>query len=424
MKPLPLLFMKNTAFRLLLLFIGACSLAAQSSERPNIVMFVLDDLCDWVSPMGYDQAITPQFDRLASQGITFTNAHTAGTYCAPSRSAFFTGRHASTTGCYTNQVYYQHHPQIKPLQVSLHEAGYKTYGAGKLFHHGRGFLDQRGWDEFFVRTEGQKKEGWPLDSWDRGAPWPDPYPASIYNHDREPTNRFFLEWGAIPDSKEEELADTIRTNWAVDVLKRDHNEPFFLAVGLYTPHFPNYAPQKYFDLYDVDKIKAPPYKKDDLDDLPDAKRREKINRSRIHQRLESLDAVEEAIYGYLACVSYADAMLGRVLDALDNSPYKDNTIVILWSDHGYHHGEKGDWGKHNLWERTTNVPLIISGKPVASGRHVNATVSLIDIYPTLVDLCGLEPDEGLEGVSLASILKDPSSAVDRNVYVPYLDPGG
>jgi arylsulfatase A-like enzyme len=363
-------------------------------------------------------------DELARSGITFTNAHTAGTFCAPSRTAIFTGRHASTTGCYTTEVYFHDHPGLQPLQVTFQKGGYKTFGAGKLFHHPAGYVDLRGWDRFFVRSERQKREGWPLDSWSDETPIPQPYPNSIYNRGRTPANRFFLEWGKVPDDREEEMADTIRTNWACDILRQEHDRPFFLAIGLYAPHFPNYAPRKYFDLYDVEAIKPPPYKEGDLDDLPNKVKQAKTNRMRIHQRLVETNSVEHAIHGYLASVSYADAMLGRILRTLRESPYADNTIVVLWSDHGYHHGEKGDWGKHTLWERTSNVPLIWSGGGVSQRASVHATVSLIDMYPTFIHLCSLPAVEGLDGTSLAGTLRDPSTARDRNVLLPYLDPGG
>ena len=153
---------------------------------------------------------------------------------------------------------------------------------------------------------------------------------------------------------------TQRVNWAVSKLKEKHENPFFLAVGIYAPLYPNYCPQKYFDLYDPDKIQKPPHieLEKDLADLPEKILKMKTARSRILQKLQGLDAWEDAIHGYLACISYADAMMGRVIDALEDSPYADNTIVVFWSDHGYHLGEKGDWGKHTLWERTSNVPFI------------------------------------------------------------------
>ncbi|MFC1762951.1 sulfatase [Planctomycetota bacterium] len=400
---------------------------------PNVIFFATDDLCDWVGPLGYAQAVTPNLDKLAQRGVTFTNAHCPGTFCAPSRSAIFTGRYASTTGCYTTQVYFQNRPELKPMQQAFKEGGYTTFGAGKLFHHPAGYVDLRAWDEFFVRSEAQKRTGWPLNSWGNSTPKtrgndipiPEPYPNSVYNRNRKPANRFFLEWGAVPNEREEEMADTQRINWACNVLRQKHDKPFLLAVGLYAPHFPNYSPQKYFDLYDAEQIKAPPYKEDDLDDLPPKIRKAKINRKRQHhERLEEIGAIEDAIHGYLAAVSYADAMLGRLLETLHTSPYHDNTIIVFWSDHGYHHGEKGDWGKHTLWERTTNVPFLWAGPGVKNDATIDATANLIDMYPTFIDMCGLPAVKGLEGTSLVGVLGNPSTAEDRNVYVPYLDPGG
>ena len=416
--------MKTTWTRSMLL--AACllgSLIGAEARPPNIVMFVVDDMCDWIGPMGHTQALTPHMDRLAAQGVTFRNAHTAGIFCAPSRTALFTGKHSSTTGCYTTQVYHHQAPGITPLQKILQDGGYATHGAGKLFHHPAGFVDLRGWDEFFVRDAGQKQRGWALESWTLDDPaLPDPYPNSIFNHDREPANKFFMEWGKVKNENEEKMADTIRTEWACDLLRRKHEKPVFVAVGLYTPHFPNYAPEKYFDLYDPKTITLPPYKADDLEDLPPKVRRAKENRGAHHRRLVSLDAVDDAIHGYLACISYADAMLGRVLDAIAEGPDADNTIVVVWSDHGYHHGEKLDWGKHTLWERTSNVPFLWSGPGIAKGAAVDATVSLIDVFPTLTDLSGVADSGKRDGQSLAAVLKDPATARDRDVLLPGMQP--
>ena len=410
----------------LLYFSAICSLLfalSSTANQPNVLFIAVDDMNDWIGCLDTTpKAITPNIDRLAFQGVNFTNAHTAGVYCAPSRAAIFTGRHASTTGCYQTSIYYVEHPNITPLQSSFQNSGYKTMGAGKLFHHPAGAIDLRGWDEFFVRTKAQRETGYPLDSWKHGVPLPNPLPNSIYNRTGEPAPASFMEWAPLANDQEENMADTIRANWAVTKLQEDHEKPFFLGVGCYAPHFPNYCPQKYFDLYDPNNIELPPYKTDDLEDLPDKIRKIKTNRSRIHKRLESIDAVDDAIHGYLASISYADAMIGRVLDALESSPYADNTLVVLWSDHGYHHGEKGDWGKHTLWERTSNVPFIWKGAGIAEGKTTDTTVSLIDMYPTFVDLCQLAPVEGLEGVSIANTLKDPTSAKDRNVFLPGMEP--
>jgi len=415
---------KNLILSLILL-LSLCSSLAYAESAPNVLFLAVDDMNDWIGCLETTPgAITPNLDRLAARGVIFTNAHTAGVFCAPSRAAIFTGQFASTTGCYRTANYFVDHPEIEPLQVSFSKAGYQTFGAGKLFHHPAGAIDVRGWSEFYLRNQSQREGGWPLDSWSKGTPFPNPFPSSIYNKGQQITGGLFLEWGAIPNDGEEEMADTIRINWAVEKLTEKHDKPFFLGVGIYAPHFPNYCPQKYFDLYDPDEIKLPPYKADDLDDLPPKIRKIKTARSRIHQKLEGLNAVKDAIHGYLACVSYADAMMGRVLDALEASPYADNTIVVLWSDHGYHHGEKGDWGKHTLWERTSNVPFIWAGPGVAKGEKSDVTVSLIDMYPTLVDLCRLpKPRQKLEGQSLTKTLADPKSADDRNVFLPHMNPG-
>lgn len=392
------------------------------ADRPNVVMFVVDDLNDWVTPLGDTQAITPNLDRLAKRGVTFTNAHTPGVYCAPARTAIWTGLHASTTGCYSNQVYHYDKPTIEPLQLAFKKSGYKTYGGGKLYHHGGGYLDRRGWDEFFLHNESHKQEGWKVFTWDDPNLFPQPHPSSPYNQDgRKLTGGLFQEWGSVPNGKAEQMADSKRTNWAVDKIKRQGEEPFFLAVGLYAPHYPHYAPEKYFALYDRDQIKLPPLKADDAADLPEHIQKRMRGRDKIRQRLVELGVYEDAMVGYLACVSYADAMLGRVLDALDQSDHADNTIVVLWSDHGYHLGEKGQWGKHTLWQRTSGVPMIVAGGEVAKNRKVDATVSLIDLYPTFVEMCGLEKPDRLDGTSIASTLRDPGSAKDRSVLLPYMD---
>ncbi len=398
-------------------------LSAAAARQPNVLFLSLDDMNDWVGAMGYEQAVTPNMDKLAENGVNFLNAQTTGVFCAPSRSAIFTGRHASTTGCYTTQIYFHDHPEITPLQQVLQNGGYETYGAGKLFHHPPGFIDQRGWSEYFFRTEKQRENAWDINTWNVDDPiLPQPYPNSIFNHDREPANQFFLEWGQIKNEDEDKMADTMRTEWACDLLRKKHDKPIFVAVGLYATHFPNYAPEKYFDLYDADKIELPPYKADDLDDLPPAVKKAKTARSAIHKRLESLDAVDDAILGYLACISYQDAMLGRLLGAIASGPNADNTVVVLWSDQGYHHGEKFDWGKHTLWERTSNVPFIWAGPGIFKGADIDATVSLIDMFPTLTELCDVSDDLARDGVSLVPVLKDPATAKDRDVLLPGMKP--
>ena len=395
------------------------------AKQPNVLFLAVDDMNDWIGSLGATpRAITPNLDKLAARGVNFSNAHTPGVYCAPARAAIFSGQYASTTGCYRSSDYFTDHPEIEGLPLSFSKAGYTTLGVGKLYHHMPGSIDVRGWDEFYLRKPSQRKEGWSLDNWTEETPFPDPFPASVFNKGKEIKGGLFLEWAGLPNDKEEEMADTIRVNWAAEQLGNKHDKPFFLACGIYAPHFPNYCPQKYFDLYERDKIELPPIKVDDLEDLPERMKRAKTARSKIHKELEAKGAVKDAIHGYLACMSYADAMMGRVLNALEKSPYADNTIVVLWSDHGYHHGEKYDWGKHTLWERTSNVPFIWAGPGVKKGVVTDVTASLIDMYPTFVEMCGLpRPHQKLEGTSLVSTLEKPEVAKDRDVYLPYMAPG-
>ena len=400
--------------------------SASVADPPNVIFFAMDDLCDWVGPLGYQQVITPNMDKLAQRGVTFTNAHAPGVFCAPSRTAILTGMHASTTGCYSNEVFHYDHPDLVTLQMAFNHAGYNTYGAGKIYHHRSGYLDLRGWNEYFTRSQEVKDMAYEMNSYHQSdVPRPEPYPYSPYAKTRykEGESALHLEWGPIPNDKEDDMAEALRTNWMCDVLKRDHKKPFFMALGMYSPHYPNYAPKKYFDMYNRDDLELPLYKEDDLEDLSPAIRKFYTNRAKQHQELEKQGALKDALQGYLASISFADAMLGRLLDALEASPYKDNTIIVFWSDQGFHHGEKGHWGKHTLWQRTTQVPFIWAGKGIAQNEKVETTVSLIDMYPTLTELCNLQANKKLEGVSLISSLQNPSSSKERNVFIPHAERG-
>ena len=334
----------------------------QSKTQPNVIFFSVDDMNDWAGPLGYKQVKTPNMDRLAESGVTFTNAHAPGVYCAPSRSAIWTGLQASTTGVYENEIYHYDFPELVPLQMAFKQGGYNTYGAGKLFHHRGGYVDLRSWDEFYSRSQEMRDTGWEMNGYHfTDVPLPDPYPYGPYYNQpgSRRTRMFHLEWGPIANEQEDDMVDAMRTNWMVDMLKKEHDKPFFMALGLYSPHYPNYAPQKYFDMYDRDAIDLPAYKADDLDDLSPELQKFYTNRAKAHKELEDLDALKDAMHGYLASITFADAMLGRLLDALEDSPYKDNTIVVLWSDQGFHHGEKGPiatW--RNSHERLKSHPNI------------------------------------------------------------------
>lgn len=397
---------------------------AATNKTPNVIFFVMDDLNDWVSPLGYTQAVTPNLDRLARQGTLFRNAHAPGVFCAPSRTAIFTGLQATTTGCYDTEVFFHDQPDLVSLQMAFQQAGYATYGAGKLYHHRSGYVDLRGWDQYFTRSQEVRDMAYEMNPYHQSdVPLPDPYPYSPYYRQggREGGSALHLEWGPIDNAQEDKMADALRTNWMCDRIGRTYDKPFFMALGMYSPHFPHYAPQKYFDLYDRDSLEIPPYKEDDLEDLSPELRKRMENRKKQHEELVGYGALKDALHGYLAAISFGDAMLGRVLDALEASPHKDNTIIVFWSDQGYHLGEKGHWGKSTLWQRTSHVPFIWAGPGIARDENVDTTVSLIDMYPTLVDLCNLPIKREFDGVSLATALQDPSQAVERDVFIPHSD---
>ncbi len=408
---------------LVLLFSCTCLLA----ERPNVIFFSVDDMNTMIGPHGHKQALTPNLDRLAARGVTFTNAHAPASFCAPSRTAIWTGLQASTTGCYSTEVYHYDFPDIVPLQLILKNGGYDCYGSGKLFHHREGYLDKRGWKAYFGRNQEVIDGGYNTGYHGEDLPLPSPYPYSSYF--KSGVNKInggrFMEWGPIPNDKAAEMMDNQRSDYICEIIKKKHDKPFFAALGLYCPHYPNYVPQKYWDMYDIEKIQVPEIKEDDLEDLPmPIKEHMRSRQKRMYSYLKSIGAYKESIKGYLAAITYADAMLGQVLDALEEGPNKDNTIVILWSDQGYHLGEKGYWGKHTSWRETTTVPFIFAGAQLPKNVKIDETVGLIDLYPTLVELCGLPNPERLDGESLASVVSDPSRAVERTLFIPAAKRGG
>jgi arylsulfatase A-like enzyme len=427
------------------------------AAKPNVLFISVDDMNDW-GIGGHSQAITPNIDALAARGLTFTNAHSAGVKCGPSRTAIFAGQYPSTTGFYDDQVYWQadetsRNENLIGLHTAFGNAGYKTLGTGKLFHHAAGWIDQRGWDQYWLRTDAttnaQRENGWDVHNWKYGAPnpgGPDGEFVSIYNTTYPETKAGVMEWAALANTVESEMADTQRADWVISQINTDHGDtPFFLGLGIFTPHSPQYAPQKYYDAYldgplngNVDNLQLPSYWKDGstnpLPDLDDVAPRERIKeRNTYHRWMAKLKDIspndrtlKECILGYLAAITYADAQIGRVLTALSNSPYADNTVVVLWSDHGYHLGEKGHWAKHVMWERGSQVPFVWAGPGIAEGTTTDATASLIDMYPTFVELCGLTKDgananlQPLDGESLVPTLENPDQASDREVIISNL----
>ncbi|MCE9562317.1 MAG: sulfatase [Planctomycetes bacterium] len=381
---------------------GVSAPSSHAAEKPNVLFIAIDDLNDWVGPLGgHPQVKTPNLDRLAARGTTFTNAHCQSPLCNPSRTSILTGLRPTTTGVYALAPWFRTAEKFKNHATVFqwfHKHGYTTLTSGKVFH-----------DAYPPQVE-RKDNGSEVDVWGtHGGFTPRPKTKFVTT----PDNIALMDWGAFPE-KDEDCFDYDVATWAVQRLKTPPKEPFFLAVGFRHPHVPCYAPQKWFDLYPEDKLTMPPVKADDRDDLPRFA-------SYLHWKLPEprLKWLEESkqwkplVRAYLASVSYADSQVGRVLDALAASGLEKNTIVVLWSDHGWHLGEKGITGKNTLWERSTRVPLIFAGPGIATGVKCGRPAELLDVYPTLAELASLPAQTANEGLSLVPQLKDAKAARER-----------
>ena len=406
----------------------AATLSAQTADRPpNVLFLAIDDLNDWVGSLGgHAQAQTPNLDRLISQSVLFRNAHCAAPVCSASRHALLSGLRPSTTGWYSNSSknktsYIETLGETVPMPTHFKHNGYRTMAAGKIFH--KGTSDVKGYDYW---DETRPKYQWPKELAARGHgyqgksgghfhPFP-PDGGAIYQMYGRGVDGQSLCWGALEkaDMPLEGMPDEQIAAWAVERLKPQYDKPFFLAVGFVRPHVPYTAPREFFELYPADDIVIPKVPTDEMDDIPlwgKAFAYGTIDGGDHRAVLDvGPDYWREMVRAYLACVSFVDAQAGKVLRALESSRHADNTIVVLWSDHGQHLGEKRHWRKMALWEESTRVPLAFRlPKSAGGGRICDQAVSLIDIYPTLLDLCHLPGVHGLEGISLMPQLKDPST---------------
>ena len=391
---------------------------AEKMSKPNILFLAVDDMKDWVNCLGgYEGTVhTPHIDRLAQRGMLFTNAHCASPKCAPSRAAIMTGLRPSTTGLYDNGHWWLPNlPNVVTLPAHFRAHQYRVVGAGKIFHHTAGNNPPNQWDDFFRLTF--RNDPWFRGAtlnypWSRHGPYPPEFPYSGVTglgHEND--------WGAL-GIPEAEYDDTLSADYAIEFLNNSHDTPFFLACGLFRPHLPWYVPQRYFDLYDLDQIVLPKVQANDLDDLPaEGLAFARARRSDL-EAIQKAGQWKQAVRAYLASITYADHQVGRVLDALDRSAHAKNTIVVLWSDHGWHLGEKQHWHKTTLWEEATRVPLIIDAPGYASGV-CKRPVSLLDLYPTLSDLAGLKAIASHDGVTLTPLLRDPKAAWGRAAVIEF-----
>jgi len=373
-----------------------------SKSRPNILFISVDDLNDWVGCLGgHPQAKTPNIDALARRGVLFEHAYCAAPLCSPSRTAVMTGLSPSTTGIYGNLNWFRDLPKYKDwvtLPQYFRKHGYKAFGGGKLFHQPKGkFSDPSSWDEQYSLGQGT----------------PRPEPSRRYTHGLKekfsnPILARLIDWEPLEKPKEQS-ADWRTAAGAAEFLKREHEKPFFLGCGIYLPHLPWHVPKKYFDIHPLDKIQLPQHLTNDIDDVPPGGRRMIGDAAEI---IRESGKWREAVQGCLAAGSFADDCVGHVLNALNNSRYRDDTIVVLWGDHGYDICEK-TFAKSALWQQTTRTPLIIQLPKGLGGKPFNDNckrpVSLIDLYPTLIDLCGLPKNQEIEGRSIASLLSNPQA---------------
>ncbi len=367
-------------------------IGAAADEKPNVLFIAIDDLNDWTGCLGgHPQAQTPNIDNLARRGVLFSNAHCAAPACNPSRAALMTGIRPSTSGVYHNPQPWRESPVLKDA-VSLTQYfmshGYTAVGGGKIYH-GR-YPDPPSWDEYFP----SKTKNRP----------PDPSPPE---KNINGLNKAHFDWGPL-DVPDAEMGDHTVVSWAIEQMRKKHDKPLFLACGIFRPHLPWYVPRKYFEQFPLDDIQLPEVKEDDLDDIPEIGK--KIARPQgDHKAVTEHNQWRKAVQGYLASIAFTDAQVGRLIDAFDKTAFAKNTVICLWSDHGWHLGEKLHWRKFALWEEATrNILMFVTPGGATEGAVCGRPVNLVDMYPTLVELCGLPPKKGVEGTSLVPLLEDPA----------------
>jgi arylsulfatase A-like enzyme len=356
--------------------------------KPNVLFIAVDDLNHWVGHLGRNpQTRTPNIDRLAARGVTFSHAYCAVPACEPARAALMGGRRPWTTGCYFNgDQWKQYVPEGNGLTAQFLKAGYYVGGAGKIYHSEQYYPSE--WSEY-MDTSGLYEGG-------QGVAKNEGF------HD--PLNH---------DLKDEDLSDWHIVNWCIERLKQPRDKPSFIACGLHKPHLPFAVPRKYYDRFPLETIQLPPYREDDLEDIPAAGvKMAKPNGD--HAQFLKDGNWKNAVQSYLATIAYTDMNIGRLLDAFDKSPARDNTIIVFWGDHGWSLGEKHHWRKFALWEEPTRAPLIWVAPGVTQAGSVCARpVDFMTIYPTLCELAGVPVPKHVEGPSTVPLLRDPQAAWDR-----------
>ena len=382
--------------------------ATAGESAPDVLMFVVDDMNNWNQLLDSNGPIhTPNLERLAERGMLFTRAYCASAACNPSRVSAITGLRPTTSGVYGNKTDWRRAlPERPTIMQRFMNAGYQVAGAGKIFHHhyDGAFHDAASFHDFQpMRPQNmppKKLNGAP----EYGSPNTD--------------------WGAWP-ANEADTIDCHTADYCIDALRRSSGaRPLFVACGLFKPHSPFFAPPKYHPPYDG--MEKPVRRADDWDDLPTGAARLLQNKKWFWQGMMKLErkragSYQRFIESYAACCAFADAQVGRVLDALDTSGRAEKTVIVLWSDHGFHLGEKDHIEKFALWEKSNHIPMIVVAPGLTTpGTRCEKPVDLSALYPTLLDLCGLPTDDRCDGVSLVPLLKDPAASWNRPAVMTYM----
>jgi arylsulfatase A-like enzyme len=373
----------------------ATQTATAASRAPNILFIAMDDQNDWLGCLGgHPQVKTPHLDRLAARGTLFTSAHCQAPLCHPSRASLLTGLRPSTIGIYGLEPGLRQVPALTnhiTLPQTFTRLGWFTYTCGKIYHDG---------------TIPQAARAVEFAEWGPAPPSPKP----LRPFSKIPESHPLMDWGPFPE-REQETPDWQIASAAVQALRKAPREkPFFIAAGFRLPHVPCYAPPPWFALYPEADLQLPPVREDDRADTPKFSwyLHWKLPEPRLSV-LRNFGEWRPLVRAYLASISFVDSQIGRVLDELEASGAATNTVVVVWSDHGWHLGEKGISGKNSLWERSTRVPLIVAGPGVGRGARCQRTVELLDLFPTLLELTGQPARPDLEGHSLLPQLRDASA---------------
>lgn len=371
---------------------GGGGSAAAPSSQPNVVVVVIDDLNDWVGYLGNTQVITPHIDALAARSTAFLRAYCNDPLCNPSRSSAWSGLSVQDTQVYDNWASLRStNPSAVLLQNWMQQHGYEVAQYGKVNHVYSGV--------------------------------PEPYPPALPANNQQcsgivpgsnPEGAFDWAGMAVDDSA---MPDYQYTQSGIDFLNQPHGAPFMLCVGMVRSHLAWYVPQQYIDLYPLDKVVVPTPPPNDLADIPPA------GQQVARWPFDALACVQNqglwasAVQAYLASITFVDGQVGRLMSALDASAYADNTVVVLWSDNGFHLGQKFHWNKQALWEQTTRVPFIVRTPGQTQGATVSAAVSLYDFMPTVLDLTGVAAPYALAGRSLRPLLQDAATPWDHPVVM-------